>query len=126
MKIVFGFDAIGQEADGDATYDAAVEGEKLNQADCRYIDDVVNGVKNNQEAIDKKIAEFAKGWRIERMASVDRNILRVAVYDMYFGAEKITPPVAINEAVELAKQYGTDDSSRFVNGVLGAMTRAEN
>ena len=59
------------------------------------------------------------------MPAVDRNILRVAVYEMFFAPEKLVPNVAINEAVEIAKIYGTDDTPRFINGVLGKMVRSD-
>ena len=59
------------------------------------------------------------------MPAVDRNILRVAVYEMFFAAEKLVTNVAINEAVEIAKIYGTDDTPRFINGVLGKMVRSD-
>ena len=125
LKILFGQDIAGKDADDTATYAAAAEDEKLTAANEKYIVGVIDGVKKHRRDIDEKIAACAKSWRIDRMASIDRNIMRLAVYEMFFAAEKIKPPVAINEAVELAKSYGTDDSPRFVNGVLGAMTRAE-
>ena len=61
---------------------------------------------------------------VERMAAVDRNLTRMATYEMCFAEEKLTPNIAINEAVELAKKYGTDDSSRYVNGILGAIMKS--
>ncbi|MBR6906854.1 MAG: transcription antitermination factor NusB, partial [Selenomonadaceae bacterium] len=73
--------------------------------------------------IDALIASYAKGWKLERMAVVDRNILRLASYEMKFCDPVLDPGIAINEAVELAKKYGTDDSGRFVNGILDAMAR---
>ena len=120
---MFGAD-VGGNADFELTVTAATEDEKLSEADKRYIDSVIVGVRENQTAIDDSIAAFAKGWRLERMTSVDRNIIRLAAYEMFYGADKLKPSIAINEAVELAKSYGTDDSVRFVNGVLGAMARA--
>ena len=89
------------------------------------IKDVLNGVLANSEAIDARISEYAIDWTLERMPAVDRNILRVAVYEMFFAAEKLVPNVAINEAVEIAKIYGTDDTPRFINGVLGKMVRSD-
>lgn len=59
------------------------------------------------------------------MPAVDRNILRIAVYEMFFAEDKLVPNVAINEAVEIAKIYGTDDTPRFINGVLGKMVRSD-
>lgn len=87
----------------------------------KYATEVLAGVLANKEAIDTKISEFAIDWSVERMPGVDRNILRVAVYEMFYADEKLAPNVAINEAVEIAKIYGTDDTPRFINGVLGKM-----
>ena len=85
-----------------------------------FAQDLVNGVFENREEIDKMVARFAPSWPIEQMAVVDRNILRVAIFEIMLGGE--TPPkVAINEAVELAKVFGSDSSPKFVNGVLGSV-----
>lgn len=93
-------------------------------ADSReYAESLVNGVISNKEAIDEKIANSAIDWKIERMPATDRNIMRVAVYEMLFAENRVDYAVAINEAVEIAKIYGTKDSGRFVNGVLGKLTR---
>ena len=81
---------------------------------------LVCGVLANRREIDKIISTHAPNWPIEQMAMVDRNILRVAIYEILMAGE--TPPkVAINEAVELGKIYGADRSPMFVNGVLGAL-----
>ncbi len=78
------------------------------------------GVAANSRSLDQIIAELAPEWPIDQIATVDRNILRIAIYELLFGTD--TPPkVAINEAVELAKKFGSDSSPRFVNGVLGSL-----
>lgn len=78
------------------------------------------GVLQHQAALDSIIQQIAPEWPIEQMAPVDRNILRISAYEIIF--DKSTPPkVAINEAVELAKLFGSDSSSRFINGVLGTL-----
>jgi N utilization substance protein B len=85
---------------------------------------IINGVKDHLEEIDKIIIQFAPNWPIDRIASVDRNILRIGVYELFFGDRKKVPyKVAINEAVELAKRFGGNSSPRFVNGVLGTAYR---
>jgi len=84
---------------------------------------LVSGATANRAAIDVIIANASPEWRLDRMASVDRNIARIAIYEMQFGSEPLTPGVVINEAVELAKTFGTDDSSRFVNGILGSLVK---
>ena len=83
---------------------------------------LVNGVLANRPEIDKIIATHAPNWPIQQMAMVDRNILRVAIYEI-LKADETPPKVAINEAVELGKIYGADRSPMFVNGVLGALMR---
>ncbi|MCD7874543.1 MAG: transcription antitermination factor NusB [Acidaminococcaceae bacterium] len=111
------------QVDSTAALDAAIEerADKSAEKARAYALDVLNGVLTNNEAIDTKISEYAIDWTLERMPAVDRNILRVAVYEMFFAPEKLVPNVAINEAVEIAKIYGTDDTPRFINGVLGKM-----
>lgn len=83
---------------------------------------LVEGVLNNLEGIDAIIGRLASEWPLEQMAIVDRNVLRIGVYEMVAG-EQVPMKVAINEAVELAKLFGSDSSRRFVNGVLGALAR---
>ena len=112
------------QVDCEAALNAAVE-ERSDKSAKEYAQDVLNGVLANSEAIDARISEYAIDWTLERMPAVDRNILRVAVYEMFFAAEKLVPNVAINEAVEIAKIYGTDDTPRFINGVLGKMVRSD-
>ena len=91
-----------------------------------YSRELVTGVERYLEAIDETIGEVSENWVVSRMPLVDRNILRIATYEILFDAQ-VPPSVAINEAVELAKVYGGDDSSKFVNGVLGkiALKRPE-
>ena len=80
-------------------------------------DALVRGTKANQGKIDQIISQFAEHWDLDRMAVVDRNILRLAVYELLWTAD-VPPKVAINEAIEIAKKFGTKESSRFINGVL--------
>jgi len=76
-----------------------------------------DGIAANLDAIDRQLADAAENWRLPRMAAVDRNILRMGAYELLFTPE--TPPsVALNEAIELARRYGSADSPSFVNGVL--------
>jgi transcription antitermination protein NusB len=83
-----------------------------------YTIGLIEGVAHNLDRIDELIASYAEGWTIDRMPVVDRNLARIAVYELLYVAE-IDDPVAISEAVELAKQMSTDDSPRFLNGILG-------
>ena len=87
--------------------------------------DLAMGVNENQEWLDSLIARYAPEWPVNQIAIIDRNVLRLAVFEILIGQD--TPvKVAINEAVELAKQFGSDSSGRFVNGVLGTLVAKEN
>lgn len=104
--------------------DAAVEEMPVEtKRDYSYAASLVRGTRENLVAIDEAIAAYAHDWKLERMTGVDRNIVRIALYEMKYGAEKVDVGVAINEAVELAKKFGTDDSGRYVNGILGGLAR---
>ena len=85
---------------------------------------MVDGIYKDLEAIDNKISEYATNWQIKRMAVIDRNILRMGVYELKYASD-IPPKVAINEAVELAKKYGDLESSKFVNGILDKIHKKE-
>lgn len=90
-----------------------------------YAERLIQGVVDNLAEIDERLASTSENWAVERMPVVDRAILRIAVYEMLF-VDEVPVSVAINEAVELAKLYGgEDESSRFVNGVLGRIARSE-
>ncbi|MBP2625552.1 MAG: NusB antitermination factor [Firmicutes bacterium] len=88
-----------------------------------YTEYLVTGTQEHLDEIDVIISEVSSEWKIDRMAGIDRNIARIAIYEMNFGSEQLSPNVVINEAVELAKMFGTEDSSRFVNGILGALVK---
>jgi transcription antitermination factor NusB len=88
------------------------------QAETRaFADALVRGTKAHQHRIDPVIAQVAEHWDLDRMAVVDRNVLRLAVYELLWRPE-VPPKVAINEAIEIAKKFGTGESGRFINGVL--------
>jgi transcription antitermination protein NusB len=89
-----------------------------------YGHSLVEGVQQHQADIDALIARYADRWTIERMPVIDRNLLRIAVYELLWGRD-IPVAVAINEAVELAKSMSTDDSGRFINGLLGKIVDKE-
>lgn len=98
--------------------DTELVGEPLND----YAKELISGIIANQEEIDSWISAAADNWAIERMQNVDRNIIRLACYELAFVGE-IPTPVAINEAVEVAKVFGGDESPKFVNGVLGRIAK---
>ena len=78
---------------------------------------VLNGVITNQETIDSKITKYTANYELKRISAVDRNILRMAIYEMLYAVD-VPPIVAINEAIDIAKKFGTEESGKFVNGVL--------
>jgi N utilization substance protein B len=82
-----------------------------------YADTILRGVADNVDGIDKKIAAASQNWRLERMSRVDRNLLRLGTWELMFRSD-VPRAVILDEAVELAKSFGTDESSGFVNGVL--------
>ena len=83
-----------------------------------YTRALVEGVAAHLDRIDELIASYAEGWTIDRMPVIDRNLARIAIQELLY-VDEIDDPVAISEAVELAKQMSTDDSPRFLNGILG-------
>ena len=89
-----------------------------------FTEGLISGVKEHQERLDALISEVAENWRLDRMAAIDRNILRLGAYEMIFCPE-VPARVAINEALELAKRYSTAQSSRFVNGILDRVLQCQ-
>ena len=85
---------------------------------------IVLGIYAHLTDIDEKLGEYATNWQLNRMAVIDRNVLRMGLYELKFNSD-IPPKVAINEAVELAKKYGDHDSSKFVNGILDKVHKKE-
>ncbi|OGW74847.1 MAG: transcription antitermination factor NusB [Omnitrophica bacterium RBG_13_46_9] len=85
---------------------------------------LIDGIFKNKEFIDGIISKYATNWQIQRMATIDRNILRLATFEILFG-EDIPIKVSINEAIEMAKKYGDRDSGKFVNGVLDKINKSE-
>jgi transcription antitermination protein NusB len=86
-----------------------------------YAQEAVRGIAENGEEIDDLLERASRRWRLERMPRVDRNILRLACFEMLFTQGKVPPKVAINEAVELAKLYGSEESPGFINAVLDSL-----
>ena len=87
-----------------------------------FTNSLVLGVVNKGKEIDKIISERATNWQLERMAVIDRNILRFATYELLF-VDEIPPKVTINEAIDIAKRYGDSESGKFVNGILDKINK---
>lgn len=98
----------------------------LAQSDRRYIEKIVNGVREKKDELDSVIEKYSKDWSLERIIKVDLSILRYCIYEMTYMKNQTPMSVSINEAVELAKKYGTDKSKAFVNGVLASYYKALN
>jgi len=97
----------------------------LDKEICDYVVQLVRGIWQRKSELDSQIQSVTPHWTVERMAAVDRNLIRMALYEMLH-VPNVPYRVAINEAVELAKEYGSTESRRFVNGVLGALVRKLN
>ncbi len=82
-----------------------------------FLERLVYGVLEHRKEIDRLIKQYSKNWKLDRMPMVDRNILRLAIFELMH-CEDIPPKVTLNEAIELGKKYGSEDSGRFVNGIL--------
>lgn len=90
--------------------------------DCSFAEDLVFGVFDNMKEIDSLIGKLAPEWPIEQVTIINRNVLRIGIYELKFGKREDVPPkVAINESIELAKTFGGRSSGKFINGVLGSL-----
>lgn len=122
FKALFQLDFIDNE---ELAIETAIEGiEDVKPRELRKMLAKVHGTRAHLAEIDKLIDDYLEDWNFSRLGSTDKNILRLAVYEMQFAEKKLPYAIAINEAVNLAKIYGsTDDSGRFVNGVLNAIAK---
>lgn len=111
LEVLYSADIRGRLAS-----DVLRHGESEDEPVDKFTEDLVRGVENARDDLDALIAGYARDWTLERMPVVDRNILRLAVYELQH--TDVPPAVAINEAVELARDLSTDDSGRYVNGIL--------
>ena len=115
-------DRLGEEIMQSISGDIALYAGKLDEAQTKYIVSAVNGVAEHLEELDAYIENNAKGWTLSRLSRITIAILRLAIYEMYY-VEDVPVGAAINEAVELAKVYDSDEAASFINGVLGAIAR---
>ena len=97
---------------------------EIEKAVMEFTSQLVKGVKDNTEQIDETITKYTTNWQIGRMAVVDRNILRIATFEILY-LDDIPPKVSINEAVDIAKKYGDKNSGKFVNGVLDKINKTK-
>jgi len=123
LQALYEIDSVGHEVEEVVTH--LLADERLSVENGAFVRELVSGVIQNKEKIDLNIQNFAPAWPIEQIPVVDRNILRLAIFEILLD-NKVPVKVAINEAVELAKTFGGDNSSRFVNGVLGSVSGLAN
>ena len=88
-----------------------------------YVNQLLNGIKNNKDKIDDLIKNTSQSWTIERISLVDLNIMRMAVYEMLYSSPPVPFKVCIDEAIKIAKLYGTEDSAKFINGNLDTISK---
>jgi len=119
LQALYEVDSAGHGAEESLTH--LLAGERLSEENATFVHQLVSGVIQNREKIDRNIKSFAPAWPIEQIPAVDRNILRLAIFEILLD-NKVPVKVAINEAVELAKTFGSDNSPKFVNGVLGSVS----
>ena len=110
--------AIFQMDVSQVTSEAALEHVLNGESNDPYLNRLVTGTTEHIEAIDEVISNHLEKWTIDRLANVDRNLLRLSVYELMYCQEDVPANVVIDESVEIAKLYGDDQSSRFINGVL--------
>jgi N utilization substance protein B len=119
LQALYEIDSVGHTAD--TVPDRLLREQKLSEENGQFVRRLVEGVSQNRQEIDASIVRFAPAWPIQQTPVIDRNILRLAIFEILLDNE--TPvKVAINEAVELAKKFGGDNSARFVNGVLSSVS----
>ncbi len=118
------FEVDSTDHDATAVLERNLEDPSIMPESAEYATQLVHGVLENREKIDKLISDAAPHWPLDQLPKIDKNILRLAIYEVLFD-NKVPIKAAINEAVELAKLFGSESSGRFVNGVLGTVIEAE-
>lgn len=119
LQALYEIDSTRHEAE--AVVSRLLAEEELLEENNAFVRELVNQVVRNKENLDRNIQRFAPAWPIGQIPVIDRNILRLAIFEVLFD-NKVSIKVAINEAVELAKKFGSDSSPKFINGVLGSVS----
>jgi len=119
LQALYEVDSVGHDLAG--TLARLLANGELPEENATFVRELVSGVIQNRKEIDQSINNFAPAWPVEQIPVIDRNILRLAIFEILLD-NKVPVKVAINEAVELAKTFGSDNSARFVNGVLGSVS----
>ncbi len=124
LQSLYEWDFLGKEKELDKITEKNIELFGPGLEEKKFVWDLTKGVVDNLEKIDNVIEVTAPEWPLSQIAIIDRNVLRIGLYELLFGnKEEVPPKVAINEAIELAKNFGGENSGRFINGVLGTVFR---
>ncbi|HTK39631.1 MAG TPA: transcription antitermination factor NusB [Patescibacteria group bacterium] len=127
LQSLYEFEFRTSAADSDVSIDEILERNleryKDEIEDTQFVIDLVRGVLEHASELDESLQPIAPEWPLEQISRVDHGVLRIGLYELLHHGEMVPPKVAINEAVELAKAFGSDNSSKFVNGVLGTAYR---
>ena len=119
LQALYEIDAVARKPE--AVTERLLAEAELSAENSEFVRELVSGAVKNREEIDRNIHKYAPAWPVDQIAIIDRNILRLAIFEILFD-NKVPIKVAVNEAVELAKTFGSDKSSKFVNGVLGTVS----
>lgn len=122
MKIFYQMDLL--EDYTQENIDKFVEEENLNQEEALYLNDIIGHFTDNRERIDEVISTYSQGWKIERISRIDLATMRIALTEILC-REDIPIQVSINEALEICKKYSSEESSKFINGILGTFVREQ-
>ena len=120
LQILYAWESRGHDISPRAVLNDFEQERQIAEESRDYIRSLVESVANNREAIDRELEHSLTNWRLERLSVIDRNILRLAAAELMY-EDDVPPAVAIQEAITLAEKYGTNESPRFVNGVLDAL-----
>lgn len=119
LQALYEIDSAGREPE--AVIERALATTEMTEENRNFVREVISGTVKHREEIDKEIQKLAPAWPIDQIATVNRNILRLAIFEILYD-NKVPVKVAVNEAVELAKTFGSGSSGKFINGVLGAVS----
>jgi transcription antitermination protein NusB len=119
MQALYEIDSAGREPE--AVIERTLGTVEMTEENRNFVSEVISGTVKNRDELDKEIQKLAPAWPIDQISMVDRNILRLAIFEILYD-NKVPVKVAVNEAVELAKKFGSESSAKFINGVLGAVS----
>jgi N utilization substance protein B len=125
LQVLYQMEHGQTQGDGQAAFQLFMDNFQAPERLRTYAEHLVRGISAHRQELDSLIEGASRRWKVSRMPRVDRNILRVAAFEMLFSQGQVPPKVAINEAVELAKRFGGDESPGFINGVLDSLLAAQ-